>query len=57
MVSLRNQGYDNKYLVLAETNFRVDYLVPLINEEIYSDDIYNELYMNDDIFIIPMKIK
>ena len=52
MVSLRNQGYDNKYLVLAETNFRVDYLVPLINEEIYSDDIYNELYMNDDIFII-----
>lgn len=52
MVSLRNQGYDNKYLVLAETNFRVDYLVPLINEEIYSDDIYNELYMNDDIFIV-----
>lgn len=52
MVSLRNQGYDNKYLVLAETNFRVDYLVPLIKEEIYSDDIYNELYMNDDIFIV-----
>lgn len=52
MVSLRNQGYDNKYLVLAETKFRVDYLVPLINEEIYSDDIYNELYMNDDVFIV-----
>lgn len=55
MVSLRNQGYDNKYLVLAETNFRVDYLVPLMNEAIYSDDIYNELYMNDDIFIISNK--
>lgn len=51
MVSLRDQGYGNKYLILAETNFRVDYLVPLIREDIYSDDVYDELYMNDDIFI------
>lgn len=57
MVSLRNQGYDNKYLVLAETDFRVDYLVPLINKEIYSDDIYDELYMNNDIFIISNENK
>jgi hypothetical protein len=57
MVSLRNQGYDNKYLVLAETNFRIDYLVPLIKEEIYSDDIYDELYMNDDIFIISNELQ
>lgn len=52
MVSLRNQGYDNKYLVLAETNFRIDYIVPLIKDEIYSKEVYEELYMNDDVFII-----
>lgn len=55
MVSLRNQRYDDKYLVLAETDFRVDYLVPLINKEIFSEDIYNELYMNDSIFIVSNK--
>lgn len=55
MVSLRNQRYDDKYLVLAETDFRVDYLVPLINKEVFSEDIYNELYMNDSIFIVSNK--
>ena len=52
MVSLRNQGYDQKYLVMAETNFRVDYLVPIINESLFSDDIFLDLHMNDKIFII-----
>ena len=51
MVSLRNQNYDNKYLVLAETSFRIDYLIPLMNKDIFSDEVYDELYMNDDIFI------
>lgn len=52
MVSLRNQGYDNKYLVMAETNFRVDYLIPIINESLFSNDIFLDLHMNDNIFII-----
>lgn len=52
MVSLRNQGYDNKYLVMAETNFRVDYLIPIINESLFSNDIFLDLHMNDKIFII-----
>lgn len=52
MVSLRNQGYDQKYLVMAETNFRVDYLVPIINESLFSDDIFLDLHMNDKIFIV-----
>lgn len=30
MVSLRNQGYDKKYLVMIESNFRVDYLLPFL---------------------------
>lgn len=52
MVSLRNQGYDDKYLVMAETNFRVDYLIPIINESLFSNDIFLDLHMNDKIFII-----
>lgn len=42
MVSLRNQNYDDKYLVLAETDFRVDYLVPLFKEELFSGDVYSQ---------------
>ena len=52
MVSLRNQGYDEKYLVMAETSFRVDYLVPIINESLFSNDIFLDLHMNDKIFIV-----
>ena len=52
MVSLRNQGYDQKYLVMAETDFRVDYLIPLMNEALFSDDIFIDLHMDDKIFII-----
>lgn len=55
MVSFRNQGYDKKdleYLVFAETDFNVDYIVPLIKEEFYSEKIHKELKMNDEIFII-----
>lgn len=52
MVSLRNQNYDNKYLILAETDFRVDYLVPLINSEYFSDEVYDELHMDDEVFIV-----
>lgn len=51
MVSLRDQRYKD-YLVLAETNFRVDYLVPIINEALYSDEIFLDLHMNDKIFIV-----
>lgn len=57
MVSLRNQGYDKKYLIFAETDFDVDYLVPLIKEEFYSDKIHKELKMNNKVFIISNKEK
>jgi hypothetical protein len=51
MVTLRNQGYDNKYLVLVETNFRIDYLLPLLDKSIFTNDIYSSLHMDDSIFI------
>ncbi len=52
MVSLRNQGYDQKYLVMAEANFRVDYLIPILNKTLFSRHIFLDLHMNDKIFII-----
>ena len=51
MVTLRNQGYDDKYLVMVETNLDVDYLLPFFEKEVISDDIYKKLKMNDDVFI------
>ena len=53
MVSLRDQNYqDDKYLILAETDFRIDYLVPLLKDDYLSDEIYNDLKMDDSTFII-----
>lgn len=51
MVSLRNQGYDNKYLVMVETNLDSDYLLPFFEETVISEDVYDKLKMDDDIFI------
>lgn len=52
MVSLRNQGYDDKYLVMAETNFRVDYLVPILQQSFFSREVFLDLHMDDKIFIV-----
>lgn len=52
MVSLRNQGYDDKYLVMIESDFRIDYLVPFLKDEIFSDEIYKSMQTNDDEFIV-----
>lgn len=57
MVSLRNQEYEGKYLIFAETEFNVDYLVPLIKDEFYSNEVYKELKMNDKVFIHSNKEK
>lgn len=51
MVSLRNQGYENKFLVMVETNLDSDYLLPFFEETVISEDIYHKLKMDDDIFI------
>ena len=39
MVSLRNQNYDDKYLVMAESEFRIDYLLPFFSSDIFDDEI------------------
>lgn len=51
MVSLRNQGYDNQYLVMVETNLDSDYLLPFFEQFVTSDTIYNKLKMDDSVFI------
>lgn len=51
MVTLRNQGYDNKYLVMVETNLDSDYLLPFFEQTVISEDVYNSLRMDDNIFI------
>ena len=35
MISLRNQNYDEKILVMTESEFRIDYLLPLFSPDIF----------------------
>jgi hypothetical protein len=51
MVSLRNQSYDKKYLVMAETNLDSDYLLPFFEQTVIGEDVYNKLKMDDNVFI------
>lgn len=51
MVSLRNQGYDKKYLVMVETNLDSDYLLPFFEQTVIGEDVYNKLKMDDNVFI------
>lgn len=51
MVSLRNQGYDGKYLVFVDTYFRTDYLLPFFDKSFFSNEVYDSITMNDDVFI------
>lgn len=52
MVSLRNQGYENEYLVLVESDFRIDYLVPFFDKAIFGYDVYDELKMDNRHFVV-----
>ena len=51
MLSLRNQGYEGKYLVMVETSFRTDYLLPFFDKNLFSEEVYHNMIMNDDVFI------
>ena len=51
MVLLCNQHYDRKYLVMAETNLRIDYLLPFFSEDIFQSSVFEQLKMDDSVFI------
>ena len=52
MISLRNQDYNGKYLVMAESELRIDYLLPFFDASIFQDAIHSNLVMDDETFII-----
>ena len=51
MVTLRDQDYSDKYLVMCETDLRVDYLLPFFDKSIFDDIRSKKLAMDDSIFI------
>lgn len=51
MVSLRNQNYDDKYLVLVDLDMRIDYLVPFLDKKLLSPSISSKMKMDDSLFI------
>lgn len=46
------RGYTNMYIVMLESNISVAYLLPFISQDSYSHEIYDEMLMRDDIFIV-----
>lgn len=51
LVSLRNQHYNGKYLVLLQMDLNPAYLVPFFSKDIFSRKVYSSLKMNDEVFI------
>lgn len=51
MVSLRNQGYKD-FLIMAESDFRPDYLVPFIDNNVLSENVFNSMVMDENKFIV-----
>ena len=56
MVSLRNQGYDDKYLIMIESNFRIDYMLPFFDGDFFKKEVYDEMKMDDKYFIKSNKL-
>lgn len=52
MISLRNQHYDDQYLILVDLDLRIDYLVPFFDAECLNPDILTSMQMYDSAFII-----
>lgn len=51
MITLRDQNYDQKYLVMVESEFRIDYLLPFFEKSIFDASTHTYLDMDDSIFI------
>ena len=51
MISLRNQNYEDKYLVIVDLDIRIDYLVPFLDQRVLSRALLNSMTMNDSVFI------
>jgi len=52
MITLRNQHYDDKYLVLVDLDLRIDYLVPFLDKDCLNPNVASSMQMSDSAFII-----
>lgn len=43
MLSLVDQHYDGKYLIIIESDYNTDYLMPFINTNLFSDELYKRM--------------
>ena len=50
MLSLVNQHYDDKYLIIIESDYNTDYLMPFINTKYLNDDLYNEMMTTSKLY-------
>lgn len=55
MISLKNQDYDDEYLVLVDLDLRIDYLVPFLNSNILNEKLVEKMQMDDSVFIVEDK--
>lgn len=51
MISLRNQNYDDMYLILVELELRIDYLVPFLDSRLLKPSLLESMVMDDSMFI------
>lgn len=51
MLTLRDQHYSGKYLIFAESTFNIDYLLPFFDENLFNQNVFNELKMNNETFL------
>jgi hypothetical protein len=43
MLSLVNQHYDYKYLIITESDYNTDYLMPFLSTNLFNDLLYNKI--------------
>lgn len=51
MLTLRDQHYSGKYLILAQSELNIDYLIPFMDKDLFNDNIFDSLRMDDDTFL------
>lgn len=55
MVSLRDQNYGDKYLVMVEMDLDPDYLPPFFKNELFTEDITSQLQIPEDFVVSDSK--
>ena len=51
MLTLRDQHYAGKYLVIAQSELNIDYLIPFMDKDLFNDNVLENLKMDDNTFL------